>query len=64
MLAIFILSGGVGPSAMAQPRATNEGHESVEEVVEEHREVIELVAEGDDEPAEWARAWLRAAGER
>jgi hypothetical protein len=64
MLAIFILSDGVGLSAMAQPRATNEDHESVEEVVEEHREVIELVAEGDDEPAEWARAWLRAAGER
>lgn len=29
------------------------------EVVEEHRETFELVANGEDEPAEWARAWLR-----
>ena len=64
MLAIFMLSGGVGPGAMAQPRAANEDHESIEEVVEEHREVIELVAEGDDEPAEWARTWLREADGR
>jgi len=35
--------------------------ESVAEAVEEHRETIEIVAEGDDEPAEWARAWLREA---
>jgi len=64
MLAIFILSGGVGPGVMAQPRAANEDRESVEEVVEEHREVIELVAEGNDETAHMARNILRAAGER
>jgi hypothetical protein len=38
--------------------------ETIEEVVEEHRETIELVAEGDDEPAEWARTWLRESGHR
>lgn len=32
---------------------------SVAEVVEENRETIELVAEGDDEPAKWARTWLQ-----
>ena len=64
MLAIFMLSGAVGPIAMAQPRAANEDHESVKEIVEANRETIELVAEGDDEPAEWARTWLREAGER
>lgn len=30
-----------------------------EKVVEEHREVFELVADGDDKPSEWARKWLR-----
>ena len=33
----------------------------VADVVEEHRETFELVAEGDDEPAEWAQAWLQEA---
>lgn len=31
------------------------------DVIEEYREMFELVAEGDDEPAEWARAWLQEA---
>ena len=35
--------------------------ESLTDVVEANREVIEAVAEGDDEPAEWARTWLREA---
>ena len=35
--------------------------EDVGEVVEEHREMFEKVAEGDDEPAEWARRWLKEA---
>jgi hypothetical protein len=30
-----------------------------EDVVEEHRKTFELVADGDDEPAEFAEAWLR-----
>ena len=33
----------------------------ISEVIEEHREMFELVASGDDEPAEWARTWLREA---
>ena len=56
--------GGVGLGAMAQPRAANEAHESVEEVVEANREMLEFVAEGNDESARMARNILRAAGER
>lgn len=32
---------------------------SVALIIEKHREIIELVAEGDDEPAEWAQEWLQ-----
>lgn len=32
---------------------------TVAEVVEENRETFEIVADGDDEPAEWARAALQ-----
>lgn len=33
----------------------------VADIVEKHRETFELVAEGDDKPAEWAAAWLQEA---
>jgi hypothetical protein len=35
--------------------------ERIAVIVEENRETIELVAKGDDEPARWARTWLREA---
>ena len=35
--------------------------ERIAEIVEANRETIELVAAGDDEPAEWAQAWLQEA---
>lgn len=28
-------------------------------LINEHRDLFELIAEGDDEPAEWARQWLQ-----
>lgn len=38
---------------------TDTGGLSRAAIINEHRDLIELVAEGDDEPAEWARQWLQ-----
>jgi len=43
---------------------TEELSKDLTEVVEEHRETLELVADGDDDSARMARNILRAAGFR
>ena len=48
-------------SILGPPGQGDESADDVDEIVEEHREMFELVASGDDEPAEWARAWLEEA---